>query len=507
MSKSAKQLASELTSEEMAEWLTTVPDDYLDDIERDAWWWTRRPEQHAPEGDWFIWLIMSGRGWGKTRTGAEWLIEQALRYPRDLDGNPTQWVCIGETLQDTRTFCIDGPSGVRACLTRRGLVEGVDWHYVKAPKPMITLLKHQQTIYFEGCDNPDTGRGYNAAGMWLDELAKWRYADAAWKEGIMPSLRAPLPAGGRPRCVVTTTPKPIELLKKWKTRAVSGDRFVHLTVGSTYENFINLSADSVREIRSEYEGTRLGRQEIHGDLLEDVEGALWTQAVIEAGRVKPAEAPATYRSVVVGMDPPGTGTGDECGLVVVARGWDDDDYVLGDYSHQMAGGPRASARKAWQVLQEHGADLLVVEDNLAKEWLRQVLVDAWAELAAEEREQENLLKLDALRAGLEPEKIELPARIYGGHAPIKTVTAVKGKRLRAQPVAMRYEQTRVHHVGQFGVLEDQMTSWVPDESPDSPDRIDALVHGQLYHRDREKYRSQISSPVGQGSMPVTSPYG
>lgn len=504
MTASAKQLAAALTTEELATWLAEIDEATLADIERDAWWWVRRPEQAPPPGDWFIWLIMSGRGWGKTRTGAEWIVDQALLYPLDIDRNATQWVVIGETLQDTRTFCIDGPSGIKAALIRRGLIEGQDWQYVKAPKPLITLTKHGQTIYFEGCDDPDTGRGYNAAGMWLDELAKWRYAYTAWREGIMPSIRANLP-GGRPRVVVTTTPKPIILLKQWVKRARSGDRFVHLTVGATYDNFANLSIDSIRELRNEYEGTTIGRQELHGELLEEVEGALWTQATIDRLRVKPEQVPE-LRSVVVGMDPPGTGTGDECGCVVVGRGSDDHDYVLADYSKKMSGGPRAAARMAWAAWDEHGADWLIVEDNLGKEWLKQVLLDAWAELQEAEEEAEAELIEAGLAAGFAIEHIELPPQHFAGFAPIRMITATKGKRLRAQPVAMRYEQGRCHHVGIFPELEDQMTTWVPDESPDSPDRVDGLVHAQAWHRDRERFRSPVAVPQEGVAMPITNPF-
>lgn len=501
MSKSAKTLAAAMSPEELAEWLGSLEPWVLDDIERDAWWWVRRPEQAPPPGNWFIWLIMSGRGWGKTRTGAEWIVESALLYPRDLDGNPTQWVVIGETLQDTRTFCIDGPSGVRQCLERRGLVEGVDWAYVKAPKPVITFTRHRQEIYFEGCDDEDTGRGYNAAGIWLDELAKWRYGEKAWLNGIMPSIRANLPGDGIPRCVVTTTPKPTALLKGWVRRARAGDPFVHLTIGSTYENFINLSANTIRELQAEYEGTSLGAQELHGALLEDADGALWTTAKIEALRVKPEDVPR-LRAVVVGMDPAGTGTGDEVGLVAVGRGLNNHWYVLADWSAKMSGGPKKAAIKAWKLWAQYDANWLVAEDNLAKEWLKQVLLDAWAELADEEQQR------------LKDGEIEEADLQFIGYAPLKTVTAVKGKRLRAQPIAMRYEQDRAHHVGRFPELEDQMTTWVPDESPDSPDRVDALVHASAFHRDREKFSAKASSPgdvaAAAGTvqtLPRTGPYG
>lgn len=473
MGKSAKLIAAELPPDKLRAWLEAQPQWVLDEIEREEWWWVRRPEQAPPPGNWFVWLILSGRGWGKTRTGAEWIVEQALAHPRDATGHPTQWLVVGETLADVRTLCIDGPSGIRAVLTRRG----IRYRYVKAPQITIEL-PDRQTIYFEGADNEDTGRGYNLAGAWLDELAKWRYSYAIWHEGLMLSLRAQLPNGGRPRAVVTTTPKPIKLLKEWVKRARAGDPFIHLTTGSTYENAPNLSEAAIAEFRREYEGTTVGRQELYGELLDEVEGALWTHALIERCRVKPSAVPE-MRMVVVGMDPPGTGTGDECGIVVVGRGVNDEDYVLADRSAKVAG--RAAARRAWDAVLEYNANWLIVEDNLGRAWLEQVLTDAYREMQ---------------REGLFPP---------GGSAPLRMVTATQGKRLRAEPTAMRYEQGRVHHVGTFPELEDQMASWVPEDQRDSPDRVDALVHAQAFLRGREKGRSRLAVP-GTGAMPVASPF-
>lgn len=472
MAASAKMIASAMSPQQLKTWLDSQEPWVLDEIERDEWWWTRRPEQGAPLGDWFIWLILSGRGWGKTRTGAEWLIDQALKYPHDLAGSATQWLVIGQTLADTRTFCIDGPSGIIAVLRRRG----IQYHYTKAPKPMITLIENGQIIYFEGVDDEDTGRGYNAAGAWLDELAKWRYTYKVWLEGIMPSLRANLPGGGRPQVVVTTTPKPIKLIKQWVSRARSGDTSVCLTTGSTYENFNNLSSHTIAEFKREYEGTTIGRQELYGELLDEVEGALWTHSTIEKGRVQKAPA---LKMTVVGMDPPGTGLADECGIVVVGRGVDDKDYVLADYSGRLVG--RAAARKAWLALKEFDAAFLVYEDNFGKAWLAKVLKDAYKELQDEG---------------------EFPP---GGAAPMKPVTAMQGKKLRAEPCAMRYEQGRVRHVGGHFELEDQMVSWIPEDQKESPDRIDALVHAQAFLHNRERGRSQIAAP-GAGSLPVGSAY-
>jgi phage terminase large subunit-like protein len=473
VSSSAKLQLAELPVAIQRDWLVEQPLWVLEEIERDAWWWTARPEQMAPLGDWFIWLLLTGRGFGKTRAGAEWLVDRALAIPRDRSGNPTEWLVIGETISDTRTFCIDGPSGIKAALTRRL----VPFHYQKAPKPIITLPRDQK-IYFEGVDDEDTGRGYNAAGAWLDEVGKWRYTDSVWREGVMPSLRVDLPGEHRPQCVVTTTPKSIKLIKGWVHRAKTGDTTVRLTTGSTYENFANLSPAQLAEFRKEYEGTTLGRQELHGELLDDVEGALWSHALIEKYRVKRAEVPGLLM-IVVGMDPAGTGTGDEMGLVAIGRGEDDDDYVLADWSKRLAG--RAACRRAWELFRAVDADLLVYEDNFGKEYLTQMMVDAYVELQLE---------------GAFPP---------GGAPPMRSVTAYKGKRLRAQPTAMRYEQGRVHHVGTFTELEDQQATWVPDVDKDSPDRVDALVHAQAFLRGREAYRGEVDWP--EGEILRVEPYG
>jgi phage terminase large subunit-like protein len=306
------------------------------------------------------------------------------------------------------------------------------------------------------------------AGAWLDEIAKWRYAKAIWTEGILLSLRAPL-VGGRPRAIVTSTPKPIPLLKEWDKRWRDGDHFIHITSGSTFENVDNLSAEIVAEFKNEYEGTSLGRQELYGQLLQEVDGALWTQANIDNNRIKPSALP-DLSMTIVGVDPSGTGQGDEMGLVAAGQGVDGNHYVLADWSVKMAGRP--AARRVWQLFEEVNADLVIYEDNLGKEWLRTVLQDAYKEFQNE---------------GVFPP---------GGIAPMRPVTAVKGKKLRAQPTAMRYEQNRVKHVGEFVELEAQMTSWVPEEQIDSPDRVDALVHAQAYLRQRERGRATIAVPKG-----------
>lgn len=472
MSLSAAQKLALLPDHARRAWLAAQSRETLELIQQGAWWWVGRPEQFKPPGDWLVWLIQSGRGWGKTRVGAEDLLDRVFRHPVDAFGQRTEWLVIAETLNDCRTACIEGNSGILSVLNRMGLVKGKDFRYWKSPKLMIEFTSGQ-VIYFEGADNADVGRGYNLAGLWADELAKWRYTYAAWYEGILPSLRAPL-IDDHPRAVVTTTPKPIKLLIEWKHKA---DGTVVITTGSIFDNIMNLSRFVVEELRKTYEGTRAGLQELYGHLLEEIEGALWIRPMIENNRIKPADLPV-LKTVVVSMDPGATGAGDETGLLAVGRDYNDRDYVLADWTRKVVG--HAAARLGWEMFLQYGATWFIVETNMGKKWLIQVVTDAYAEMQKE---------------GLFPD----------GPAPIKEVTSLAGKKLRAEPVASRYEQNRWHHVGTFIELEDQMCTWVPEDAK-SPDRIDALVQGGLFLMGKEHKLVRIAAPADVW-MPSSSAYG
>lgn len=476
MSLSAAQKLALLPPALRRQWLSHQTRDHLEEIQKGAWWWVGRPEQFAPPGDWLVWLIRSGRGWGKTRTGAEDLIDRVFKHPVDAFGQRTEWLVIAETLNDCRTACIEGNSGILTVLRRMGLSKGKDFEYRKSPKLMIELASGQ-LIYFEGADNADVGRGYNAAGAWLDELAKWKYTYNAWYEGILPSLRSPL-IGDRPRAVVTTTPKPIKLLIEWQHET---DGTVKITTGSMFDNLANLSAEVLKELKKKYEGTRAGLQELYGMLLEEIEGALWTREVIQNDRVKIAP---DLKMTVVSMDPGATGAGDETGLIAAGRGFNEEDYLLADWSRKVVGHP--AARLAWEMFRQYGATWLIVETNIAKKWLTTVLTDAYQEMQ---------------KQGLFPP----------GPPPIREITSLAGKRLRAEPVASRYEQHRWHHVGdpkQFVEVEDQMVTWVPEESAGSPDRIDAVVQAGLFLMGREHKLVRVSAPSSDMVIPgIGSAYG
>lgn len=473
MSLSAAQKLALLPADLRRAWLQEQSRETLEEIQAGAWWWVGRPEQFKPPGDWLVWLILSGRGWGKTRTGAEDLLDRVFRHPVDAFGQRTEWLVVAETLNDCRTACIEGNSGLLSVLRRLGMKKGRDFEYRKSPKLMIEFASGQ-LIYFEGADNADVGRGYNAAGAWLDELAKWRYTYDAWFEGILPSLRAPL-VGDHPRAVVTTTPKPIKLIIKWKHQT---DGRIRITTGSIFDNIMNLSRDVVEALKEMYEGTRAGLQELYGHLLEEIEGALWTRPMIENNRIKASDLPE-LKQIVIGMDPGATGEGDETGLLAVGRDYAEQDYVLADWTRKIVG--NAAARLAWEMFLRYGATWLIVETNMGKKWLIQVLVDAYKQMQGE---------------GL----------FEQGPAPIKEVTSLAGKRLRAEPVAARYEQNRVKHVGTFTELEDQQCTWIPGEAK-SPDRIDALVQAVLFLMGKENKLVRVAAPAPDILMPVSSPYG
>lgn len=408
------------------DWMNSLSAAVAEQLKYKPWWYVGRPEQQTPEGDWMVWLILSGRGWGKTRTGAEWLASEVLNNPIAPDGAPSEFAIIGETFGDTRVMCVDGPSGILRVLESRGLIAGIDFTYNRSVYQI--WFKDGQKIHMFGADNPDAGRGYNLSGVWADEIAKWRYSYDSWYEGIAPALRI----GKHPRAVITTTPKPIKILQDWVTRT---DGSVHVTRGSTFDNEANLSRVALAELKVRYEGTRLGRQELYGELLEDTEGALWNRKMIENARVQ--EAPNLIR-VVVAVDPAVTSgeDSDETGIIVAGLSADGHFYILDDKTIRET--PDTWARIVVEAYKEWKADRIVAEVNNGGDM------------------------------------VQILMRTIDSTIPYKKVHATRGKRVRAEPISALYEQGRVHHVGGFNVLEDEMVTWTPDMSK-SPDRIDALV--------------------------------
>jgi len=367
-----------------------------------------RPNQRPPAGDWRTWLILAGRGWGKTRTGAEWLRSQSDTAPR--------MAVIAPTFADARDTCIEGESGLRA-ICKDG--EITKWNRSLGE---LEFSSGARVKLFSG-DQPDRLRGPQHYAIWFDELAAFKYAQQAWDMAMF-GLRL----GDNPRSIVTTTPRPVPLIRRLLTDATT-----HVTKGSTYDNRANLAPAFFAEIVSRYEGTRLGRQELEAELLEDVEGALWTRTNLESNRV--VKCPDSI-TIVVGVDPKvNAGADSETGVIVAAAGSDGKYYVLDDASINDV--PERWARQVVSTYHKWKADRIIVERNQGGDMVAAML------------------------------------RAVDAHLPITEVYATKGKYTRAEPVSALYEQGRVKHVGTFPKLEDQLCTWIPGE--DSPDRLDALV--------------------------------
>lgn len=387
---------------------------------RHTWADWAHDSQKPPEGDWRVWLMLAGRGFGKTRAGAEWV--HAIAEAGDAT---TRIALVGASLAEARSVMVEGESGILAVSPsgRRPRWE---------PSRGQLAWPGGATAQLYSGANPDGLRGPQHGYAWCDELAKWAYPQAGWD-----NLQLGLRLGERPRALITTTPRPIALL-----RALLGDPAVAKTRGATHDNAA-LSEAFVADMTALYAGTRLGRQELGGELIEDLAGALWTRALFEACRVR--VLPDLVR-VVVGVDPPagamsGAG-GDACGIVVAALGRDGHGYVIEDAS--VAGcEPALWAQAVAAAAARHGADRVVAEANNGGAMVVSVL--------------------RAADAGL----------------PVVRVNATRGKVARAEPVQLLYVRGEVHHLGAFPMLEDELCGLVGGggyEGPGrSPDRADAAV--------------------------------
>jgi len=459
MGLSIAQRLAQLPADVRETYIRSLPDETLVEMNRGEWWYVARPEQLPPMGPELIYLYMAGRGAGKSRAGSEWIVDRVLKHPFDRSGVPTEWLVVADTLADARTINAEGPSGILHVLNRRK----VDHRYKQSPRPMV-LFPDGAKIYLEGADDPDTGRGYNASGVLCDELAKWIKPYETWYEGLLPALRADL-MDDHPRAFVTTTPKPIKLLVEWLAR---DDGTVHVITGSTFDNAANLSKHALRELKIRYHGTALGEQELYGKLLELAGGGLFRRMDIVKNRVPEPPDPGEVVYTCVGMDPNLTGEDAQTGIVVMCRTADNHQYVLADHSVQDSG--RYAALAAWRAVAEHRADLLVYEENLGKRYLQEVLQDAYFELAEQ---------------GIFP-RATTP--------PMKPVHARHGKKTRAEPVAMRNEQGKLHMVGEWPELEDQMILYDPQSTRESPDRMDAMVHASIHLMVGEKRQMRVTDP-------------
>ena len=382
-------------------------------LEYDWRFWARK-NQIAPPGDWLVWLALAGRGFGKTEAGAQWVRERVEAGARNI-------ALIAETQKDLEEVMVE------RLLTISPPRQAPKVRY----KPVRIVWPNGATALGYNGTEPDQLRGPEFDTAWVDELAKYRYARETWD-----MLQFTMRSGHDPRVFVTTTPRPIEVIKE-----IIAAKTTVVTRGSTFDNAANLPPQFLANLKARYAGTRLGRQELEAELLEDVPGALWTRAGIDETRISDV---GPLPRVVVAIDPPVTSgeNADECGIIAAGRDSGGHGYVLADATSQGEK-PGEWASRAVRLYEQVSADSLVVEVNNGGEMIASIIG-------------------------------QINPRI-----PIKEVRATRGKFTRAEPISMLYEQRRVHHVGSFPKLEDQMCSMTPDfdaaSAGYSPDRLDAMV--------------------------------
>jgi phage terminase large subunit-like protein len=380
-----------------------------------CWNFWQRDAQKPPSDDWRVWLVRAGRGFGKTRMGAEWVRQMATDHPG------ARIALVGATLAEARSVMVEGESG----LLPLSAADQLKW------EPSLRTLRWPNgavaTLY--SAAEPESLRGPQHDFAWADEIAKWPLGIATW-DNLMLGLRL----GDRPRVMATTTPRAVPLVKRLDREAG-----VKLTTGSTMENAPNLPPAFIEELTALHGGTRWGRQELDGELIADAEGALWERDLLEQRR---AFAVPDMKRIVIGVDPPASAKGDACGIVAVGLGADDKAYVLADHSVARAS-PEGWARAVAAAAEAHGADRVVAEAN-----------------------QGGDMVVSTLRAA-------------DVNMPVKKVHASRGKVVRAEPVFALYQGGRAFHAGAFPELEDELCGLLIGggyEGPGrSPDRADALV--------------------------------
>jgi predicted phage terminase large subunit-like protein len=382
-----------------------------------SWCKTARTKQITPKGDWNVWLILAGRGWGKTRTGAQDIAFYGLTKPN------SRIAIVTPTFGDGRDTCIEGVSGLLGCI-EHDLIE--NWN-----RSIGELTLKNGTIYKTfSSEQPDRLRGPQFHRAWCDELGSWKNPEA-WDQ-LLFGLRL----GDKPQVIITTTPKPTQLIKE-----LVNNKDSLVTRGSTFENKDNLADSAVKKLEEKYKGTRLGRQELYAEILEDVEGALWNRNMISKALLKNTDKTPNFTRTVIAIDPAVTQNklSNETGIVVCARGEDNKFYIIDDISGKYT--PDAWARKAVDNYYKYEADKIIAEVNNGGDLVERVI------------------------------------RNIDGNVSYGSVRATKGKYLRAEPISALYEQDRVKHLKPFQFLEDQMANYNPMTFSGSPDRLDALVWG------------------------------
>jgi phage terminase large subunit-like protein len=405
----------------------------LRDMDPDALLWDwhlwARPEQSPPnDNSWGVWLYLAGRGAGKTKAASEWIREKA----KTTNEGQLRFLLVARTAADVRDVVVEGDSGIINVSP-----PSEKPHY--EPSKRRLTWPNGNIALLATADEPDGLRGVQANYAWADELAAWRQTPDAAGMTSWDNLRVATRLGGHPQIIATTTPKRVKVLYDLLDEAKRTGK-IYISKGSTLDNAGNLSESYLQAITGVYAGTRLAAQELYGEMLDDVDGALWTFEMIEAGRegVIPVGTPLRC----IGVDPSvAENPKDECGIVVCASTAERDLYkrqswVLEDAT--IHGSPEVWANKVVDMAKKYGCPVIA------------------------EVNQGGALVRNAINA-IDP------------NVKVLEVHSKHGKALRAEPVVLAYEQRRVHHVGILADLETQMTQWIPGEGK-SPDRVDALVH-------------------------------
>lgn len=413
------RLPAGVTFDEVAATAASLDDRQIQELLY-CWELWSRPEQEWPEGVWSTWLILAGRGFGKTRTGAETVRKHA-------DANPRARIAlVGPTASDCREVMIEGESGLLSVYppSSRPIYE--------PSKRRVTFPNGARGICYSA-EEPERLRGPQHSMAWCDEISLYAKFKDLWS-----NLRFGLRLGDDPRVIATTTPKPRKEL-----RDLIADAGTRVTRGSTYDNRANLPASVLAEFERVYGGTTIGRQELGGELLNEAHGALWTRATIEAARIRPADVPELVR-VVVAIDPATTAgdNSDDTGICGFGEDADGHGYVLADDTCHVS--PAQWAVRSVMLFDRLEADRIIGEANNGGDLVEQNI------------------------------------RTERRNVPYEKVHASRGKVARAEPIAALYEQGKVHHVGNHAALEDEMVNFVPGEIKRSPNRVDALVWGASY---------------------------
>ena len=379
-----------------------------------SWEFWRQPHQVPPSLPWRVWALSAGRGAGKGWAGAQWVRNEIET------GNRRRIALVAPTHLAGRKIMVED-----------GLLQLCPpWNrptYEMATS--VVRWANGGVCHVLSSETPDRIRGFNFDGVWADEVSSWEHADDTWDQ-ISFATRLAGPTGASPAIVVTTTPKPTKLMRR-----ILADPGTIITRASTFDNKAHLDPVVLTHLRARYEGSRLGRQELFGELIEDIEGALWQQSLIDQYRV--TEAPASLKRIVIGVDPSGSAKGAETGIIAAGVGQNSHLYILAD--HSVRGSPERWGRAVVAAYEVHKADRIVCEKNFGGDMCEAVM------------------------------------RSIAPRVPIRMVTASRGKVVRAEPIVAQYEQGKVHHCGTMNALEDQMTGWAPDSGEPSPDRIDALT--------------------------------